>query len=100
MTSIGASVPPCACRSLLETCARACAERVVQHVEVADGERQVPERLLDERQLVHDDLRQLRVGQVDGPPRQLNLAPLVVDGAAAEQRLDVRGGERRRELRG
>ena len=73
---MGASVPSLACRSLLETCARACAERARQHVEVADGEREVPVRLLDERQLVHDDLRQLRVGQVDGPPRQQNLAPL------------------------
>ena len=81
-TSIGASVPCVTCRSLLSTCARAWPSAFVQHVEIARGERQIPVRLLDERQLVHDDLAQLRVGQVDGAARQQDVPALSVDAAA------------------
>ena len=54
-------------------------ERLRLHVEVAAGKRQVPVRLLDERQLVHHDLRQLRVGEIRRLAREQDLPALRVD---------------------
>jgi hypothetical protein len=82
---------------LLATCDCACPSRL--YFQAAHGEHEIPVGLLDERQLIHQDLRQLAVGEVGRPPGELDLPALGVDGPAARQRLNVGGAQRRRELR-
>ena len=74
-------------------------ERVSQDDEVAGGKGEIPIRLFDERQLVHHDLGELRVGEVDGAAGDENVATVQVDGPAAQERLHVRAGQRRWKLR-
>ena len=91
---------PCfTCRSLLATCSRACASAPVSTSRLRTANARSQYGLLDERQLVHHDLRQLRVGEVDGAPREQDVAPIGVDRPAADERLHVGGRQRRRKLR-
>ena len=59
----------------------ACASACACTVEVAHRKRQVPVRLLDQRQLIHHDLRELRVGQIDRLAREQDLPALRVDAS-------------------
>ena len=78
--------------------ARLC-EGIRQDDEVTGGKGEIPIRLLDERQLVHHDLGELRVGEVHRAAGDEDVATIQVDGSAAHERLHVGAGQRRWKLR-
>ena len=85
-------------RPLLSTCVRAWPSAPFSTSRLRAANTRIPVRLFDERQLIHHDLRELRVGQVDRAPGDQDVAAIEVDVAVAEERLDVGPGQRRREL--
>ena len=74
-------------------------ERVGQNDKVTGGKGEIPIRLFDERQLVHHDLGELRVGEVDSAAGDEDVPPVQIDASAAYERLHVGAGQRRRKLR-
>ncbi len=74
-------------------------ERVSQDDEVAGGKGEIPICLFDERQLVHHDLAELGISEVDGASGDEYVATVQVDGPAAQERLHVGASQRRRKLR-
>jgi hypothetical protein len=64
-------------------------ERRALVVEVAAGEHEIPIRLLHERQLIHQDLLELTIGQIGRASRDQNLVPLDIHGTSLQERLRV-----------